>query len=60
MESEETYQERKLKERVFNKKVNNTCKNTNADYEKYEFSGCVNLRRNGSAYCQECSDKHNK
>lgn len=22
-------------------------------------NGCTNLRRDGSAYCQECSDKHN-
>ena len=29
--------------------INDTCKNDT----------CLNKRRHGSAYCQECSDKHN-
>lgn len=38
--------------------------NTVNDYKTYDFQyqvmndGCPNDRRNGSAWCQSCSDKH--
>lgn len=53
-----------------NKFKRETCKNASFDYEQdkvdyttREFTfkitnkGCNNLRRNGSAWCQDCSDK---
>ena len=55
-----------------NKERQATCKNadfvlktTKQDYKKYIFEfesenrGCINLRRSGSAYCQDCSDRVN-
>lgn len=48
------------------------CKNAHMWIEEYMEDGfpkyrrvhdkntCQNARRNGSAYCQECSDKHNQ
>ena len=59
-----------------NKYMQGNCKNSTAEFKEgehktkdasklefdfsYEVSGCKNPRRNGSAYCQDCSDKHNK
>lgn len=38
------------------------CKNAelavNAETMKVDNEGCINTRRNGSAHCQECSDKY--
>jgi hypothetical protein len=55
-----------------NKSRQTTCKNAVIAIvdEKFDYgsmkltynlsnTGCLNKRRNGSAYCQECSDKHN-
>jgi hypothetical protein len=53
---------------------NETCKNAGVSIEKFHTeeipvdqfkivvdpTKCQNKRRNGSAFCQECSDKHNK
>jgi hypothetical protein len=47
MESEETYRERKLKEKEYFKMLNSLCKN-----------GCGKKRASGSSRCKECSDKH--
>ena len=38
------------KENAKSRTALNLCKNDD----------CENLRRSGSAYCQDCSDKHNK
>lgn len=35
-----------------------TPKGTKTVFDFKRESGCKNLRRNGSAYCQECSDNH--
>ena len=53
------------------KEMATVCKNSNytgiipvegsKEYEHtWSNSGCKNPRRNGSAYCQECSNKHHE
>jgi hypothetical protein len=62
MEDEVTYQQRMAREKLIRDEKQRLCKNTQVsyDYEKKElaYSGCKNERRNGSAWCQKCSDAY--
>lgn len=66
MESYETLEFKKRLERTETALNQKGCKNgmwvMARRGEEYgpAVTGCPNERRNGSAYCQECSDKNNK
>ena len=58
----ESYEHKEALKKM-NKEKNTLCKNAEVSLgEKFEVlnTGCPNHRRNGSAWCQECSDKHKK
>ena len=60
MESEAHYQAVKAR----NKRRSTMCKNCTVEIKEVaetfelEIGGCKSERRNGSAWCQECSDAH--
>ena len=58
MKSEEHSRERMQKLRGFNWLQNSICKGAIADDEKLALNVCTNPRRNGSAWCQKCSDEY--
>lgn len=73
MEPFEKLRAESLAIRAANKEKDRTCKNgvfkinqTASDYKTMTFlyetenTGCKNPKRSGSAWCQECSDKHHK
>ena len=65
VEAEELANSQMRKQRQQTCKASNfSVKEGDKDYEKQTFdysienTGCTNPRRNGSAWCQSCSDKH--
>lgn len=58
MESEENYQKALADRKQFNAMKNRFCKNAIFNRSRTNDEGCANMRRAGSAFCQQCSDKY--